>query len=69
MCGAEAKLETVSLNYADAGHWIGGSGYNPTTQFDTGPMKTGGPPEGNAFAQADSWCKSIAFLTRTLAKN
>jgi dienelactone hydrolase len=63
---AEAKLDTVSLIYTDAGHWIGGSGYGPTTQFDAEPMKSGGTPEGNAFAQADAWPKTIAFLKRTL---
>jgi dienelactone hydrolase len=63
---AEAKLDTVSLIYTDAGHWIGGHGYNPTTGYDDGLQKSGGTPEGNAFAQADSWGKSIAFLKRTL---
>jgi dienelactone hydrolase len=63
---AEAKLETVSLIYTDAGHAIGGTGYNPTTQYDASPRKVGGTPEGNARAQADAWPKTIAFLKRTL---
>lgn len=63
---AEAKLETVSLIYNDAGHAVGGTGYNPTTQYDASPMKMGGSPEGNARAQADAWPKTIAFLKRTL---
>jgi dienelactone hydrolase len=63
---AEAKLETVSLIYPDAGHAVGGAGYNPTTQYDASPMKMGGTPEGNARAQADAWPKTIAFLRRTL---
>jgi dienelactone hydrolase len=63
---AEAKLETVSLIYSDAGHAVGGTGYNPTTQYDASPMKMGGTPEGNARAQADAWPKTIAFLRRTL---
>jgi dienelactone hydrolase len=63
---AEAKLETVSLIYNDAGHAVGGTGYNPTTQYDASPMKMGGTPEGNARAQADAWPKTIAFLKRTL---
>jgi dienelactone hydrolase len=63
---AEAKLETVSLIYNDAGHALGGTGYNPTTQYDASPMKMGGTPEGNARAQADAWPKTIAFLKRTL---
>jgi dienelactone hydrolase len=62
----EAKLETVSLIYSDAGHAIGGTGYNPTTQYDASPMKMGGTPEANARAQADAWPKTIAFLRRTL---
>lgn len=63
---AEAKLETVSLIYSDAGHAIGGTGYNPTTQYDVSLSKVGGTPEGNARAQADAWPKTIAFLKRTL---
>jgi dienelactone hydrolase len=63
---AEAKLETVSLIYTDAGHYLSGSGYNPTTQYNASPMKSGGTPEGNARAQADAWPKTIAFLKRTL---
>jgi dienelactone hydrolase len=63
---AEAKLETVSLIYVDAGHAVGGHGYNPTTQYDASPMKMGGTPEGNARAQADAWPKTIVFLRRTL---
>jgi dienelactone hydrolase len=64
---AEAKLDTVSLIYTDAGHYLGGHGYNPTVGYDDGPQKSGGTPEGNAIAQADSWAKMFAFLKRTLA--
>jgi len=64
-----AKLDTVSLIYVDAGHYLTGSGYEPTTQYNIGPMKAGGTPEGNAAAQADAWPKTIAFLKRTLAVN
>ena len=63
---AQAKLDTVSLIYTDAGHYLSGTGYNPTTQYDAGPSKAGGTPEGNARAQADAWPKTIAFLKRTL---
>lgn len=63
---AEAKLDTVSLIYTDAGHFLGSHGYGPTTQYDAGPSKSGGTPEGNAFAQGDAWPKTIAFLKRTL---
>ncbi|MDX2220774.1 MAG: acyl-CoA thioesterase/bile acid-CoA:amino acid N-acyltransferase family protein [Burkholderiales bacterium] len=63
---AEAKLETVTLIYPDAGHYLGTHGYGPTTQYDAGPSKSGGTPEGNARAQSDSWPKTIEFLKRTL---
>jgi dienelactone hydrolase len=63
---AEAKLDTVTLVYVDAGHYLSGNGYNPTTQYDAGPSKAGGTPAGNAAAQADAWPKTIAFLKRTL---
>lgn len=63
---AEAELDTEALIYVDAGHYLGGTGYNPTTQYDAGPSKSGGTPAGNAAAQADAWPKAIAFLKRTL---
>jgi dienelactone hydrolase len=66
---AEAKLETVSLIYTDAGHYLSGTGYSPTTQYDAGQMKGGGTPAGNAHAQADAWPKTITFLKRTLGDN
>ena len=63
---AEAELDTEALIYVDAGHYLGGTGYNPTTQYDAGPSKSGGTPAGNAAAQADAWPKAIAFLKLTL---
>ena len=63
---AEAELDTEALIYVDAGHYLGGTGYNPTTQYDAGPSKSGGTPAGNAAAQAEAWPKTIAFLKRTL---
>ena len=63
---AEARLDTVALVYVDAGHYLSGNGYNPTTQYDAGPSKAGGTPAGNAAAQGDAWPKTIAFLKRTL---
>lgn len=65
---AEAGLVTEALIYVDAGHSLGGNGYAPTTQYDRGLSKTGGTPEGNAFAQGDAWPKMIAFLRRTLVE-
>ena len=63
---AAQNLDTVLLNYSDAGHFLGGSGFSPTTQYDVGLSKAGGTPEGNARAQADAWPKTITFLKRTL---
>jgi dienelactone hydrolase len=63
---AEAKLETVSLIYTDAGHPLSGNGWSPTGEYDLGPSKVGGTPAGNAAAQGDAWVKTIAFLRRTL---
>jgi dienelactone hydrolase len=63
---AEAKLDTLSLIYVDAGHAIGGTGWSPTTQYNAGPNKMGGTPEGNARAQADQWMKVIDFLKKHL---
>lgn len=63
---AEAKLETVLLIYTDAGHYLSGNGWSPTSEYDVGPRKGGGTPAGNAAAQGDAWVKTIAFLRRTL---
>ena len=63
---AEFGLETVALIYTDAGHFLSGNGWGQTTQYNAGPSKSGGTPEGNAHAQADSYPKMIAFLKRTL---
>jgi dienelactone hydrolase len=64
---AEAKLETVSLIYPDAGHYLSGDGWSPTTQYNVGSGKSGGTPAGNAAAQAEAWVKTLEFLKRTLA--
>ena len=66
---ASVGLDTVSLVYSDAGHFVGGNGYSPTTQYNNGLSKVGGTPEGNARAQADAWPKTLAFLRRTLGIN
>lgn len=63
---AASGLETVALIYTDAGHYLSGNGWGQTTQYNVGPMKSGGTPEGNARAQADAYPKMIAFLKRTL---
>ena len=59
--------ETVSLIYSDAGHYLSGNGYSPTTEYNAAPSKSGGTPEGNAKAQGDAWTKTILFLKKTLA--
>ena len=65
--GRKNQGETVTLIYTDAGHYLSGNGYGPTTQYNAGPSKSGGTPEGNAKAQADAWTKTIQFLKQTLA--
>ncbi len=66
---AAAGLETATLIYTDAGHYLSGNGWGPTTQYNAGPSKSGGSPEGNARAQGDAYPKMIAFLKRTLGMN
>ena len=63
---AEAKLDTLALIYTDAGHYLSGDGWSPSTQYNAGPSKSGGTPEANARAQAEAWEKSISFLARNL---
>jgi len=61
-----AGRETVALIYRDAGHFLGGNGWNPTTQYNAGPSKVGGTPVANARAQAESFKRSFEFLAKTL---
>ncbi len=63
---AAANLSINSLIYSDAGHYLSGTGWSPTTQYNTGLGKSGGTPEGNAAAQGDAWLKTIDFLKRQL---
>jgi len=63
---AEHGLETLALIYPDAGHYLSGNGWGQTTQYNAGPNKSGGTPEGNGRAQGDAYPKMIAFLKRTL---
>jgi dienelactone hydrolase len=55
------------LAYAGAGHLIG-KAYLPagSTVVGGGRLETGGTPEANAAAQADSWPRVLAFLRATL---
>jgi dienelactone hydrolase len=61
-----AGRETTALIYRDAGHWLGGTGWQPTTQYNVGPSLTGGTPQGNARAQAEVFARSMEFLRRAL---
>lgn len=62
-----AGRETVALVFRDAGHFLGGHGWNPTTQYNAGPSQSGGTPEANARAQAEVVRELQAFLKRALA--
>jgi dienelactone hydrolase len=63
---AAAGRETVALVFRDAGHYLGGTGFAPTTQYNAGPMKPGGAPAADARAQAEVFAAQMAFLRRTL---
>ena len=62
----EAKLETVSMIFTDAGEMLSGTGWNPRTQYNVGRFKTGGIPAAKANAQAEVWQATLAFLGRML---
>jgi len=51
----------------EAGHFLGGPGWNPTTQYNTGLSKNGGTPVANARTQARAWAATMDFLKRHLA--
>ena len=63
---AAAGLETVALIFPEAGHFLSGNGWMPTTQYNVGLSKSGGTPQANAAAQARAYPETIAFLKRTL---
>jgi dienelactone hydrolase len=63
---AQAGRTTVSLVFKDAGHYLGGTGWAPTTQYNAGPMKSGGTPEATARAQAQTFEQTVAFLRQHL---
>jgi dienelactone hydrolase len=52
--------------YPQAGHLIVDTGWRPTTTHNGGASQTGGTPQADARAQADSWTGLIAFLEREL---
>lgn len=58
----QAGLPTIARIYSDAGHYLNGNGWAPTTHYDAGREKSGGTPAGNARAQADAWQHLQDFL-------
>ncbi len=65
---AAARLRTESLIFSDAGHYLNGTGWAPTTHYNAGQVQSGGTPAGNAAAQAETWPKMLAFLKRALGE-
>lgn len=63
---AAAGRDTEAVIDREAGHFLGGAGWGPTTQYDAGPMKSGGTPAANARTQARGWAATWAFLARTM---
>jgi dienelactone hydrolase len=61
-----AGRETVAVVYRDAGHFLGGTGWSPTTQYNAGPSKVGGTPAANARAQAEAFPRAFEFLAKAL---
>jgi dienelactone hydrolase len=61
-----AGLPTEAVIDREAGHFLGGTGWGPTTQYNAGPSKSGGTPAANARTQARAWAATQDFLARTL---
>ena len=59
-------LDTVALVYPEAGHFLGGTGWRPTTQYNAGLSKVGGTPSATARAQAEVFAQTQVFLRRVL---
>jgi fermentation-respiration switch protein FrsA (DUF1100 family) len=64
---AAAGRPTEAVIEREAGHFLGGTGWSPTTQYNAGPSKSGGTPVANARTQARAWAATINFLQRHLA--
>lgn len=62
----QAGRSTALLVYREAGHYLGGTGWSPTTQYNASPIKSGGTPEATARAQADVFTRTQEFLLRHL---
>lgn len=63
---SEAGLATELLVYSDAGHYLVGDGWSPTTHYNAGLSQSGGTPQGTARAQIDARPRIVAFLRRAL---
>ncbi len=63
---SEAGLATELLVYSDAGHYLIGDGWSPTTHYNAGLKQSGGTPQGTARAQIDARPRIVAFLRRAL---
>jgi dienelactone hydrolase len=63
---AAAGRVTEAVIDREAGHFLGGSGWGPTTQYNAGPSKSGGTPVANARTQARAWAATQDFLARNL---
>ncbi len=59
---AEAGLATELHVYSDAGHYLIGDGWSPTTHYNMGLKQSGGTPAGTARAQIDARARITAFL-------
>lgn len=55
------------LAYRDAGHAVFGTPVSKDDPKRENLGRSGGSPEGNAFARDDGWPKVIAFLRRSMA--
>lgn len=63
---AAAGRVTEAVIEREAGHYLGGSGWGPTTQYNAGPSKSGGTPAANARTQARAFAATVGFLRRHL---
>ncbi len=63
---SEAGLATELLVYSDAGHYLVGDGWSPTTHYNAGLKQSGGTPQGTARAQIDARPRIVVFLQRAL---
>lgn len=64
----KAGLPTVSLVFAQAGHFLGGTGTASTQHYNDGPMKSGGTPAATARAQAQTFEALKAFWKESLVQ-